>query len=78
MYSVSHLTDVSGHVQCDFYLTDEADKDDMTHLTDAADVVRGRVAVHVVIGWDVTSLPAHKSRLHPALDHFIAVHASRR
>ena len=65
MYSLSHLTD-------------EADKDDMTHLTDEADVVRRRVAVHVVTGLDMTSLPARKSRLHPALNHFIAVHASRR
>ena len=67
----------------------KADKDMVTHLTEAdkdvvsgrvqcdKDVVRGCVAVHAVIGWDVV-LSAHKRRLHPALDHFIAIHASRR
>ena len=56
----------------------EADKDDVSGRVQCdKDVVRGCVAVHAVIGWDVV-LSAHKRRLHPALDHFIAIHASRR
>ena len=72
---VTHLTEadkdvVSGRVQCD--------KDDVSGRVQCdKDVVRGCVAVHAVIGWDVV-LSAHKRRLHPALDHFIAIHASRR